>query len=88
MYSGLFALSQLILFLITIKIIIKNIIKLFKLISGNNNYFNEINEDNIFYLTGDTIKDSKNLLKILGIEIHIGRKPRIYWKPICSKFWI
>jgi hypothetical protein len=28
---------------------VKNIIKLFKLISGNNNYFNEINEDNIFY---------------------------------------
>ena len=35
------------------------------------------NEDNIFYLTGDIIKDSRHLLKILGIEIEEVKTPKI-----------
>jgi len=39
---------------------IKNIIKIFKLISKNNNYFNDINEENIFY---DFAKEIMNLFE-------------------------
>lgn len=35
------------------------------------------NEDNIFYLTGDIIEDSRHLLKILGIEIEDVKRPKI-----------
>jgi hypothetical protein len=34
-------------------------------------------EDGIIYLTGDTIKDSRNVLKILGIEIEEVKNPKI-----------
>lgn len=35
------------------------------------------NTDNIFYLTGDVLKDSENLLKILGIEKITKKEPKI-----------
>jgi hypothetical protein len=38
------------------------------------------NEDNIIYLTGDTIKDSINLLKILSIKIEKVKETIVFQK--------